>query len=119
ADRLHSASGTVTTSPTTVDLIGSLTSQIDGGSTTSFADLQGLYVENTSAAGNLLVGGGANTIPLTNGTTDEVLIPPGGWIYVDFGTSGLALTAGTADLLLLAASAGSVGFRLAVVGRSA
>jgi hypothetical protein len=118
-DRVWSASANATTSPTTIDLIGSLTGQIDGGTVTSFADAQCLYVENTSTSGNLLVGGGTNPIGLVTGTAESLVIPPGGWALINFGNTGLACVNSSSDVLTLKASAGTVGYRVAIVGRSA
>lgn len=119
-DRVWStASGSVGTGGSSIDLVGSLTSQIAGGATTSFADVQYLYLENTAAAGNLLVGGASNLIGILSGTTDKIVIPPGGALLLDLGTAGLATTAGTADLVPVAASTGTVTYKALIAGRSA
>ena len=119
-DRVWStASGSVGTGGASIDLVGSLTSQIAGGATTSFAEVQCVYLENTATSGNLLVGGAANLIGILNGTTDKIVIPPGGALLLDLGTAGLATTAGTADLIPVAASAGTVTYKALIAGRSA
>ena len=119
-DRVWStAAGSVGTGGASIDLVGSLTSQIAGGATTSFADVQYIYLENTASAGNLLVGGAANLIGILSGATDRIVIPPGGALLLDLGTAGLATTAGTADLIPVTASAGTVTYKALIAGRSA
>lgn len=118
-DRVFSGANTATTTPTNLDLVGTgLASQVAGGAPNSFADLQILVIENTGTVGNLIVGGGASAIPLTNGTTDGEVVQPGGVLYRNFGTAGLALTAGVADILKIVASAGTVPYRILLAGRS-
>jgi hypothetical protein len=119
-DRVWStAAGSVGTGGASIDLVGSLTSQIAGGATTSFADVQYIYLENTATSGNLLVGGASNLIGILSGATDKIVIPPGGALLLDLGTAGLATTAGTADLIPVAASAGTVTYKALIAGRSA
>lgn len=119
-DRVWSGTATATTTPTTIDLAGTgITSNVAGGATVTFADLQMLIVENTGTSGNILVGGGTNAVGITNGTTDSDVIPPGGFLFRHFGTAGLAVTPTTGDILQIKSSAGSVTYRVLIVGRSA
>ncbi len=119
-DRFWSGTGSATTTPTSLDLVGSLTSNVASGATTSFAEVEMLIVENTSASGNLLVGGGATPFGfLTVGTTDTLKIPPGGWVVIYLGDAGLTATGGSTDLLWLTSSTGTVVFKVWVAGRSA
>lgn len=118
-DRAYSATGTATTTPTDVDLVGSLASVLSGA-TTSFVDIVGIVIVNTSTAGNLLVGGDANAIPIFAAANDVLVIPPGACFAWGFSAlSGVTGTAETGDILQIAASAGSVTFRVTLVGRSA
>lgn len=117
ADRVYSTSGTASTTPTDIDLSGSLASVIGAG-TTVFVELQTLCIQNTGTV-NLQIGGNAAAIPLTAATNDIMLLPPGGTLFWDFGTSGLAITATTADILRLLTGSGTTTYRLVVAGRSA
>jgi hypothetical protein len=117
-DRVHSIAPSFTTTPTDVDLAGSLTSPLGGGANT-FVDLVLIYIENTSAVGNLLVGGDAASIPLFSATNDVIVIPPGGFFLWYGGDAGITVTATTADILQIAASAGTVNGKVYLAGRSA
>lgn len=121
-DRIWSTrSGTVTAaSPVSVDLSGAVADVLDSGVTVVFAELQGIIIKNTATAGNLLIGtSAANVGFLAGGTSASNVIPPGGWMAFDFGTSGLAVTNSSSDVLKIDASAGTVTYEAAVFGRSA
>lgn len=119
-DRFWSGTATATTTPASVDLVGSLTSQVAAGATTSFAEVELLVIANNATSGNLIVGGGATPFGfLTTGTTDSLVIPPGGWVVLYFGDAGKAATGGATDLIWLTSSAGSVSYSVWIAGRSA
>lgn len=116
-DRVWSDEVSLTTTPTDVDLVGSLTSELTG-QTTSFADVVLIVVRNLSASGNILVGGDAASIPLFSAANDVIVVPPGGTLLW-YGGNGIAATATTADILQLAASTGTVTCGILFAGRSA
>lgn len=116
-DRVHSQALSVTTTPTDVDLAGSLSSAIGAG-TTTFVDVSMIAIRNTSTSGNLVVGGDANFLPFLGGATHTLIIPPGGVFYWE-APPGVTCTAGTGDILQIAASSGTVTGVLIVGGRSA
>lgn len=117
-DRVHRQPLSLTTTPTDIDLRGVLTSIIGAG-TVDFIDLVLLLIVNTSSAGNIVVGGDANAVPIYGAANDTEAVPPGGFICKHWGNTGLGVTAGTGDILQLAASAGTVTGRLLLAGRSA
>lgn len=115
-DRVHSAALSVTTTPTDFDLAGSLSSAIGAG-TTTFVDLSLIYIENLSATGNLVVGGDANFAPFLGGATHTLIIPPGSVFFWE-APPGITVTAGTGDILQIAASSGTVLGKMILGGRS-
>lgn len=116
-DRVHSVALSVTTSPTDYDLSGSLTSAL-GGATTSFVDLVGIVITNTSTSGNLLVGGDAASVPLFSAVNDVIVVGPGG-VFAWYAPAGIGVTNSTADVLQIAASTGTVTGKMVLIGRSA
>lgn len=117
-DRVHRQALSLTTTPTDVDLRGVLQSMLGAGAN-DFIDLALLLVVNTGSAGNIVMGGDANAVPLFGATTHTEIIPPGGFSLKWLGPAGIGVTAGTGDILQLAASAGTVPGRLLLAGRSA
>lgn len=117
-DRVYSGTLSLTTTPTDVDLVGSLTSVLTG-QTTTFVDLVGVLVVNQSTSGNVVVGNDTNGVPIFGAVTHTLSVPPGGLFLWRAGAAGLATTAGTGDILQLAASAGTVTAALVLWGRSA
>jgi|GEM_PF-6049270 len=123
-DRIYStaAGSVVAASPVTIDLVGtSLPDVLDTGLSVSFADLQTLILVNTTASGggNLLVGGATHFVGLVADATDVIVIKPQGWIAIDLGATGLALTGGTSDEIKVDASSGTVTYKVLALGRSA
>jgi hypothetical protein len=118
-DRIHSDAITVTSTPTDVDLAGSLSSEVGGG-TTTFVKVSLIYVKNKSpsGSGNVLIGGDANALPFFSAANDVLVLPPGG-VFLWHAPPGVTVTAGTGDILQLAASTGSVELEYIVGGRSA
>lgn len=112
-DRVYADTLSLTTTPTDLDLAGSIADPLDTGATVVFADVQWLYVVNTATAGNVVIGGDAADLD------PEATIPPGGCLFVDYGTAGRAVTGASNDVLQLAASAGTVTCKVLVAGRSA
>lgn len=117
ADRAHSDALALTTTPTDVDLAGVLASEIGAG-TTTFVEVSGLLIRNTSDVGDIVVGGDANAFALFGATTHTLSVKPGGFVFLS-APKGYTVTAGTGDILQLAASAGTVNCEYIVFGRSA
>ncbi len=118
-DRVYSVVISATGTPATIDVSGSLAGELNAGATEVFADLQWVICENTSASNNLLIGGGSTPVGITNGTTDYIVVTPGGFFVSYLGTSGLAVGAASTDLLRYAASSGTVAGKVWLIGRSA
>lgn len=119
-DRVWSGAANATTSPTSLDLLGTMTSIADGSLTTSFVELVLLYVENTSTSGNIIVGDAAsNPFAGIFGADGTVIIPPGGCFLWAVKLAGVAPVAGTGDILQIVASSGTVGYKVLIAGRSA
>lgn len=117
-DRIHRQALSLTTTPTNVDLRGVLQSLLGAGAN-DFVDLALVLVVNTGVAGNIVLGGNVNAVPLYGAAAQSEIIPPGGFSLKWLGPAGVGVTAGTGDILQLAASAGVVPGRLLLAGRSA
>lgn len=117
-DRVWSGTGTATTTPASIDAVGSLTSAL-AGSTTSLAELTWLIFENTGAT-SILLGGGATPLAglLTTGTSDSIPVPAGSFIIKYLGDAGVAVTGGSTDLLWVTAASGTPTYNAILVGRS-
>jgi hypothetical protein len=123
ADKLWSNTSTIAASGTdTIDLAGSLTDAF--GAALTFARIKAVFV--VAAAGNSnnvnVVRPASNGVPLFLAAGDGVAVRPGGmfsWVCGD--ATGVAVTAGTGDLLDIVNSAGgtSVSYDVAIIGCSA
>lgn len=92
------------------DLSGSLTNR--AGDAAVFTQVRLFYVKNTSTAANLTIGGGTNAAPVP-----VVTLAPGCEIlYRCPTTGGLAITAGTADILKVTSDAINGKADIAIVG---
>lgn len=103
-----------------LDLAGGLTDEY--GRTLTFVEVSLIYIKNKAAAGNLIVGGAAaNAFSSWMGAAAHTLtIPPGGVEFRHAPKDGsFAVTAGAADLLKIAASAGTISYDIVLMGRSA
>jgi hypothetical protein len=119
-DRVHGLDATggaaLTTTPTDIDLAGSLSSAIGAG-TTTFVELTGILIWNKGTV-NILLGGDAAFVPLFSASNDVLLIPPGIWFW-SAELTGVIVTATTGDILQLAAASGTVEAEVILWGRSA
>lgn len=91
-----------------LDLNASLTDSF--GQSITCTKLKGLVIRAAAAnTNNVLVGGGSTTITtILSDTSDRVIVRPGGiFIYTAPDATGAAITAGSADILTVANSAGS------------
>ena len=107
----YSADGTLAASGTTdIDLDSGLTGLL--GDSQTFVEVQALYIKN-DGSGDLAVSG-----DFLGQSTDEIAVPAGGALYIDYGTAGEAVTASSKDVITLASAAGTT-YRVGIVGRSA
>lgn len=102
-----------------LDLAGGLTDVF--GTAITFTKIKAISVVAASAnTNNVVVGGAAtNTFLLFSDATDKVpILPGGGFFYVAPNATGVAVTAGTGDILLVANSAGgtSVTYTITIIG---
>ncbi|WP_431861371.1 hypothetical protein [Azospirillum sp.] len=102
------------------DLAGGLTDAF--GSTTTFTAIKTLVVKAASTnSGNVIVGGAASNAfaSMFGDATDKVALKPGGILVLhDPSAAGYAVTAGTGDLLKIAASSGTVDYDLVLIGEA-
>lgn len=115
ADRAYSTSGTASSTPTDIDLTGSLSSALGSA---NFVDIMTIMVKNTGSTTTLRVGGDANALPLFGAANDLILIPAGGCLLWH-APAGVAVTAGTGDILQVDTASGTTTYQIVVVGRSA
>ena len=90
------------------------------GDAINFTKLKLLVIYNGGTAA-LSVGGGANPIALTDGSTDAVVIRPGGYLVLYVGatdTTGIAVAASTACNLKIAAGSGGATYTILIVGEA-
>lgn len=104
--------------PDDLDLAGGLSIN---GVTITFTAVKHLRIKNldTDQTKILEVGGGANPFASWLGAgTDKLKIPgAGGELFLSApGAAGYAVTAGTGDILRLAASSGTISYQIALIG---
>lgn len=112
------ASITVTNPTTTsIDMRGGTIVQPGDSGTTiaSFVKIRTLKLTYKSGTGVLTYGGGSNAIPGVSGTLENV----GDVALIHKPVGGIAVTAGTGDLLNLSSSAGAIGVDITAFGTSA
>lgn len=119
-NRVWSDSGSVAAGvPVEIDLLGLLTSQLDG-STVSFVDMVGVFIKILTGSGNLEIGAGSNPwITWLKATGDAVVITGANAVFVWLCPNGKAPTATTGDILTLTSSSGTITYEIAIIGRSA
>ena len=104
-----------------VDLRGSLNSVLDG-STVNFPIVMGIFLKNLSTVSGeyISLGGGSNPfISWLLATGDGLKVGPSGFFQLWSPIDGYATSAGTADILTLAAGSGTPSYDMLIVGRSA
>jgi hypothetical protein len=120
-DRVWATDAGFTTTPTDLDLLGSLASNLNGQAT-DFVETNIIAVQNegTTAAQNLQIGAGANPFagPFLAAGDGITLGPNGLFLWID-PQDGKAPVAGTGDILRIVASAGTPAGEALIVGRSA
>lgn len=122
ADKVFWKRDTVATgTPKTYDLSGGVTDVF--GNALTLAKVSLIAVKNRSTTVGEIISIGAGSNPLINwvmATGDGVKIGPGGFFLIaDPSLAAYAVTGGTGDVLTLASAAGSPGFDLVVIGRTA
>jgi len=122
-DRVWSDQRALASTSETLDLSGSLTSELDGSTVSFDGGVVVIVIENTATGTglNLAVGGAAATqfVGYVGDATDIVVIPPGGFMIwyagnVDDRTAGN----GVADSLKINSASGTVIFNILIAGRS-
>ncbi len=123
ADMLWSDTRTLAASATEdLDLAGSLTGPL--GTTLTFARIKLVYVTALAANTNdvQVTRPASNGVPLFLAASDGLLVKPGGtFLWCAPNAAGIAVTAGTGDLLTFTNGAGStsVTYSIVVIGASA
>ncbi|MEQ1565382.1 MAG: hypothetical protein ABMA64_07070 [Myxococcota bacterium] len=119
-DRVWSTAAALSTTPEDTDLSGTLPSVLNGSNTVVLADLVGIVVANDTAAGggDAQVGAGGSPVVGFHASGNVEAVKPQG-LFLWIAPYGTAITAATADILRMVASAGSVARRAIVFGRSA
>jgi hypothetical protein len=107
--RQHSITNGVALS---LDLSGSLT-QPDGSSAV-FVEVVAILVKHVSGTGVLTIGGGSNPLTGVTGTAG-----PNGGFFALANDTGIAVTAGTGDLLQVTSSSGTIVADIVIIGRTA
>lgn len=104
-NRLFVDTRTLAAASENLDLAGGLTDRF--GNTITLAKLNLLYIKNKSTTSPqiLKVGGDANSVPLFGAVADYIVIPPGGVLLWVATVDGIAVTAGTGDILKIENSA--------------
>lgn len=124
ADRMFHDQRTLTASATEdLDLAGSLTDPLSGA-TMTFARIKMLLVTAASANTNNVnvTRPASNGVPLFLAASDGIPVRPGGgFLWAASDATGVAVTAGTGDLLTFTNSAGStsVTYDVIIIGASA
>lgn len=111
-DLVYSVTGTMSGSSDDYDLAGSLETPL--GTAAVFAEVMCIFFRNNGS--NAMTIGGANNIPILNGTTDKINVAGGAYfIYID--PEGFAVTAGTGDLITVGGTENDT-YDLIVIGSS-
>lgn len=120
-DRIFHKRYSLTTTPTDIDLAGTLVDAF--GNAVTFAEIVAIFLKNNSATPgqNVQVGGDAAAlVGWVANANDIVQVMPGGCMsVVNPNDPAYAVTGTTADILQLAAAAGTPTADLLVLGRSA
>jgi hypothetical protein len=92
------------------------------GATVTLAELKVLIITaSTANTGNIIIGGDANSVPIFSAapTTATVTLKPGGiYVFTDPSASGVAVTAGTGDIIQVAPSATTQAYSVIIMGSS-
>lgn len=83
----------------------------------TFTKLHAIIVINTHASQNLILGGDTNSVPFLSTAASTITIGPGGIFAWDFGADGVAVTAGTGDIVQIEGSGSATTGVLTLIGR--
>lgn len=103
-----------------IDLAGVLIDDL--GVALTFVKVKGLFVANASTSGgNAVIGNAAANgfIGPFGAAAHTIAVPAGQFMGITFGTTGWTVTAATADILRVAASAGTITYDILIIGTSA
>ncbi len=106
-----------------LDLAGGLTDAYGG--TVTFAKIKAILITNPDTASTLIIGGAAANgwTAMFADSTDKIVIRPGGRFYMEAAdATGLAVTAGSGDLLKIehgAESSVAIDYKIAIAGVAA
>ena len=94
------------------------------GNTTTFAEIVGLLLINSSSSAGSLVAGNKNTAAawstLFNGDTDSIILPPDSFFCIATrATLAWTVTDSSSHILRIAASGGNITYDIFLLGRSA
>lgn len=113
-DITYCAAGTMSGATQTFDLRGG--NLVDTlGRTVNLQKVFAVIIKNNSTTTAITVGG-ANSIPMLDGNTNKINIPAGG-AFAALYPSGITVTAGTGDLVILNGASG-VGYELMIIGQN-
>jgi hypothetical protein len=113
ADANYSLSDALGASPTSLDLRGGALTDTIGGT----LNLQTVYlIAFTNNSEHAMTIGGANCIPLLNGSTDKISVPAGS-TRLFYDPDGIAVTDGTGDLFIIDGTAADT-FDLIIIGKT-
>lgn len=119
-DLVWSTSSTVATgAAVTYDLAGGLTSVLSGAAI-SFAEITFVAIRNksTTTAEKLEIFGNANGVAIIEDPTSVVVIPAGGSMMWGAPLAGVAIGAGSSDVIQIGSQNGTISFDLIIMGRS-
>lgn len=116
ANQFYSDQITASASAESIDLAGSLTDVF--GSTITFTKVRGLYVRNraTTTAFDLTIAGNFMTTSVIGGSSQNLVLEPGGVLLLTAPVDGYVVTAATADVISFDPGANTVTFDVAIYG---
>lgn len=113
ADASYTLTDNIGASPTSLDLRGGALTDTIGVT----LNLQTIYlIVFTNNSENAMTLGGANAIPLLNGSTDKIIVPAGS-TRLFYDPNGIAVTDGTGDLFIIDGTAADT-FDLIIIGKT-
>lgn len=106
---------TLTATSETLDLYGGLTNAL--GTTLNFAKIKVLYIKNTHASSNLLVGNASAPVLLCSAANDIIIVPPGGVLLITAPASGgITVTNSSADGIKIDSGAATITYNIIIAG---
>lgn len=121
ADKIYSNTYAIATAGTqSIDVSAALTDAL-GGTFVPVKVKLVLIVSNSANTTNLTLFGDANSLPILNTAATTVTLPPGGiFLLANPSLAGIAVTAGTGDIIKIVNAAGATAnVKVVIVGTSA